>query len=123
MATSITIPAADPRVISMAAQSFKPVYEYENGKKTESQKRDDSGKPIFRLKEQAATVAGESVIVDLQSQTQQEIQAGAVLVPKTNAALSIRATATGNGFAKLDFTLSADEWVEIGSIFQKGEAE
>lgn len=119
MATNtLKIPANDVRVISLAEQNFKPTFEYENGVKTDRPRTDEDGRAIYTLREQAATLYGQSAIVNLQSLKEQTINAGAIIIPKPSGTLSVRAEASTSGFASLALTILAEEWQEIANIMR-----
>lgn len=117
MATStLKIPANDVRVVSLAKQDFKPTFEYEDGVKTDRPRTNEDGLAIYALREQAATLFGQSAIVNLQSLKEQTINAGAIIVPKPSGILTVRADASRSGFSSLALTVFAEEWQEIANI-------
>lgn len=76
--TSISVPGPHSVLCTGDTISTRPAYEYdEDGNKTNQQKRDDQGKPLFSLRGAVPLVAGE-VVADGSIHLAQEIESATV---------------------------------------------
>lgn len=109
---SLTLPAAelDVKAVIMADSSPVPVYEYQDGKKTEAQKVHPQGWAIFALRDVAASIAGEAATIRLETGSDKKIPAGAILAPAGPVELTVRAQAASSSYATLAITVSCEHW-------------
>lgn len=75
----ISLPIPGPHTVLCTGEtiSTRPAYEYEDGKRTNEQKRDDQGKLLFSLRGAVPLVAGE-VVADGSVHIAQEIKSASV---------------------------------------------
>lgn len=114
---SLTLPAAelDVKAVIMADSSPVPVYEYQDGKKTEAQKVHPQGWAIFALRDASASIAGEAATVRLEMGSDELIPAGSILVPTGAVTVTVRAQAVSSSYSTLAITVSAEHWEVRGN--------
>ena len=106
-------PANTVRIITTGEQEARPIYEYVDGRRTDTIKRDDAGHELYRVMGLPAVWNGEAVEVSLTLPRPFTLPAFSILVAK-DGFVEVGARADGN-FAQLRYAVTASAVEAIGS--------
>lgn len=119
MASKLSIPAQDVRVVLLRGGKPAPIYAYENGKKTDQQATNESGEPIFRYSNVSTILGPDAHTGSMVTTTPTKYSPGIVVAPAENcvATLTISATSQeGSRFANLNLSVNAQTWQPIAGL-------
>lgn len=118
MANSISLPASLPvKAIILADTQLRPLYEYQDGVRTDVQRTNDAGQKLFSAREIPATIAGQQDTITIQTTSEGVIQGGAIIAPGDDAVITVRATSSkGSSFASLAVTVFSEDWNTVGDL-------
>lgn len=113
---SITYTPSDVRVICLAEATFTPVYEYQDGKRTDTQRKTDDGYDLYAVRDAVVSIDGEQTQATIQAPVGATIPAGSIIAPSGSATARVRAQSVSASYATLAVTVYAQEWTVIGNI-------
>lgn len=112
MATSLTIRPGTVRCMIPAEVGTRPMTEYG----TDTPRTDEHGRQLHQVRDLTVVMDGESVTgAAIISTREQRFPAGAIIQPKGEFAVRLRARAESERYATLVATIEAEVWEAVGS--------